>query len=100
MPLRFVRVIPTFSLETFLKGSARSPCHCRPRCVNPIASSRDGSGRKDPFCGLTGHLCYQIEVVVVMEDDQSGGLSCCRDEKISDLCPALLAPVGERVLHG
>jgi hypothetical protein len=65
----------------------------------PNACSGNGSSRHDPFCWLTADACDEIEIVVVVEDHETGGLSCSSDQEVPNLGTPLLAPVGKLVLH-
>ena len=63
-------------------------------------TSGDASGRHDPFDRLVGHAGDQVEVVVVVQDDQSHSFGCGRDEQIGDLGATLLAAaIREHILH-
>ena len=64
-----------------------------------MGTTGDGSSRHDPFDGLAGHGCDQVEVVVVVEYDQSGCFGCGRNEQVGDLGATMLAAIGKHVLH-
>ena len=64
-----------------------------------MSTSRDGSGRHDPFDGLAGHACDELEVVVVVEYDQCGCLGGGRDKEVGNLGATMLAAIGEFILH-
>ena len=43
---------------------------------------------------------YQVEVMVIVEDDEARALSGGRNEQVGDLGSPVLAPFGEPVMHG
>src|SRR5271165_3975931 len=88
-------------------GRAPDVAHSNPRCMvcplgvpwPALAPSRDGAGGKDPFGGLAGHVGNDVEVVVIVENDQTRRFRSCGDEEIGDLGAPLLASFGEQVLY-
>lgn len=48
-------------------------------------ASIDMSAGNYPLTGLSSDLAYEIEVLVVVQQDQAFPLCCCRDEEIGDL---------------
>lgn len=64
----------------------------------PAVASVSRSGRDHPFRRLARHGGDEIEVVVVVEHNQSGVLRRSGDQEISDLGSAMLALLGQPVL--
>lgn len=61
--------------------------------------SGDAPGRHDPLGRLAGEVGDEIEVVVVVEHHETGGLRYGGDEEVGDLRAALVTPLGESILH-
>src|SRR5690606_12076584 len=86
---------------------APTPSATSPRRPSPPASTpapepgarRAGSGQAQPFDGLAGQVGDELEVLVEVQDGETGELRRRRDEQVGHgRCP-VLAPLGQRGLH-